>query len=76
MKITIDVPDIKLFAKAFNNALVACGDIYWSIDIGCEFPLKFEGLATLPTEELKARQKCLCDVYRQIEEIEKEYTYE
>ena len=75
MKITIEVPDIELFAKAFNNAVVACGDIYWSIDIGCTVPLKFEGLAALPTEELKARHKCLYDVYKQIEQIEKENTY-
>ena len=75
MKVIIEVPDIELFAKALNNAIVACGDIYYSIELGCEVPSKYERLDVLPREELKARYKCLLDVYSQIEQIEKENTY-
>ena len=73
MKITIEVSDIELFAKAFNNAVATCGNIYRSINMGCQVPSDFEGLGTLSEEELVARFKCLKDVYKQIEEIENEY---
>ena len=75
MKITIEVPNIKLFAKAFNNAVAACGETYWSICMGCNVPSRFEPLKTVPEEELVARFKCLRDVYEQVEAIEKENTY-
>ena len=73
MKITIEVPNIKLFAKAFNNAIAACGETYWSVCMGCEVPSKFEPLRNLPDEELVARFKCLHDVYEQVEEIERAF---
>ena len=71
MKLTIEVPNIELFAKAFNNAVATCGNIYWSVCAGCEVPSNFEALKTIPEEELMARIKCLKGVYKQIEEIEK-----
>ena len=73
MKITIEVQNIKLFAKAFDNAVAACGETYWSVCMGCNVSSDFEGLGTLSEEELVARFKCLKDVYKQIEEIENEY---
>ena len=72
MKITIDVPNVKLFATAFNNAVAACGETYWSVCMGCEVSSRFESLRKLPDEELVARFKCLRDVYEQVEAIEKE----
>ena len=75
MKITIEVPDIELFAKAFNNAVAACGKIYWSICMECTVPSDFEALRTLPEKELVARHRCLRDVYEQIEQIEKDNKY-
>ena len=71
MNITIEVPDVELFAKAFNNAVAACGKIYWSVYMGCQVPSDFEALEALTEEELLARHKCLRDVYEQIEHMEK-----
>lgn len=71
MKITIEVPDIKTVADAINNAMVAYGDIVYSIILGCEIPNKFQPLAKLDEEELAKRFNCLRDIYKQIEEIEK-----
>lgn len=75
MKITIEVEDITLFAKALNNAIIAYGDITWGIFLGCEVPDKFAPLKGLPEGELKARVNCLKDVYRQVEELE-EHSHE
>lgn len=71
MKIEIEVEDISLFAKALNNACVSYSDIVGSIYIGCAVPSKFEPLKKLPEGELKARIDCLKDVYRQVENMEK-----
>lgn len=71
-KITIEVEDITLFAKALNNAIIAYGDITWGIFLGCEVPDKFAPLKKLPYEELETRMKCLKDVYRQLEDIERQ----
>lgn len=72
MKIEIEVEDISLFAKALNNACISYGDIIWGIYIGCEVPSKFDPLNKLPEGELKARIDCLKDVYRQVENMEKQ----
>ena len=71
MKITIEVNDIELFAKGFNNAIATFGDVVYAIDIGCEVPSRFKVLETIPHENLLARYNCLVDVYEQIEQIEK-----
>jgi hypothetical protein len=71
MKITIEIPDIKTAADAINNAMVAYGDIVSSIILCCEIPNKLRPLAKLDEEELTKRFNCLCDIYKQIEEIEK-----
>ena len=71
MKIEIEVEDISLFAKALNNACISYSDIIWGIYIGCEVPSKFDPLKKLPEDELKARIDCLKNVYRQVENIEK-----
>lgn len=72
MKIEIEVKDISLFAKALNNACISYGDVIWGIYIGCEVPNKFDPLKKLSEEELKARIDCLKDVYRQVENMEKQ----
>lgn len=71
MKIEIEVPDIKTAAIAINNAIVAYNDIVWSIILGCEVPNKFRPLKTLDDEELEKRLSCLKDIYKQLEEMEK-----
>lgn len=72
MKIEIEVEDISLFVKALNNACISYGDVIWGIYIGCEVPSKFAPLKKLPEGELKARIDCLKDVYRQVENMEKQ----
>ena len=72
MKITIEVNDIELFAKGFNNAIATFGDVVYAIDIGCEVPSRFKVLETIPRENLFARYNCLVDVYEQVEQIEKD----
>lgn len=71
MKVTIEVNDIELFSVALNNAIATYGDILWGIYLGCEIPPKFEKLKTIPFDKLKARQNCLLDIYKQVEQIEK-----
>lgn len=73
MKIEIQVSDITLFAKAFNNALVSYGDILSSLRFGLEVPSKYDGLASLSQKELDDRFNELKQVYFQVENIEKEY---
>lgn len=74
-QITLEVDDISLFAKAFNNAIASYGDIIASIYFRCEIPGKFLPLKELPQQELNMRIKCLKDVYSQIEQIEQELNY-
>lgn len=70
MKITIEVNDLELFAKGFNNAIAAYGDIVWGIKIGCNVPSRFEVLREVPIDDLIDRHNCLVDVYKQVEQIE------
>jgi hypothetical protein len=71
MKIEIEVPDIKTAVDAINNAAIAYGDIVSSLILGCEVPQKFQPLAKLDEEELTKRFNCLKNIYKQLEEIEK-----
>lgn len=74
MKIEIEVTDIKLFAKALNNAFLAYWDIVSAIDLGCEPQIrtaKFMPLGALPNGELKNRFEELERVYLQVEDIER-----
>ena len=71
MKIEIEVTDITTAAKAINNAMVAYGDIIYSVILGCEVPQKFQPLSKLDEEELTKRFDCLKGIYKQLEEIEK-----
>ena len=73
MNIEINVPNIELFAKALNNAIITYGDLLSSIEFNLEIPNKYQGLADLPYSELLARFNCLVDFYDKIERIEKEY---
>lgn len=73
MKVEIEVDNIELFTTALNNAIVAYGDVLYGIYLGCEIPSQFNKLKTLPFEQLKIRQECLKNVYRQIEQIENKY---
>ena len=72
MKITIEVDDVELFAKGFNNAIATFGDVVYAISIGCQVPSRFKVLETIPEKELTARYNCLVDAYEQIEQIEKD----
>ena len=72
MKITIEVDDLTLFTTCFNNAIVAYAKVLWGAMMGCDVPEEFKHLKKLSDEELKARSKCLKDVYKQIEKIESE----
>lgn len=71
MKIEIEIPDITTAAKAINNAMVAYGDIVYSVILGCEVPQKFQPLTNLEEDELTKRFDCLKGIYKQLEEIEK-----
>ena len=74
MKIEIEVTDIELFAKALNNAFLACWDIITAIDLGCDPQVKatkFLPLGELPDGELKNRLEELEKVYFQVEDIER-----
>ena len=70
MKITIEVNDLELFAKGFNNAIAAYGDIVWNIKIGCDVPSRFEVLKEVPIDDLIDRHNCLVDAYEQVVKIE------
>ena len=71
MNIEINVPNIELFAKALNNAIITYGDLLSSIQYELEVHNKYQHLANLPYEELLARFNVLKDVYFQVEEIER-----
>lgn len=74
MKIEIEVSDIELFSKAFNNAVVALGDITSAIIFGLDPQIsstKFKVLESLPQSDLEARMDLLKNVYYQILEIER-----
>lgn len=73
MKITIEIGDVELFAKSLNNAIAAYGNIISAIDLGCEVPLMFDRLKTIPFENLRERYDCLIDVYKQVEQMEKDF---
>ena len=73
MKVEIEVDKIELFATALNNAIIAYEDVLYGIYLGCEIQTQFNKLKTLPFEQLKIRQKCLKNVYRQIQKIESQY---
>ena len=73
MKIEIEVSDLELFSKAFNNAVVALGDITSAIIFGLDPQInstKSKVLESLPQSDLEARMDSLKDVYYQILEIE------
>ena len=70
MKIEIEVEDISLFAKAFNNACVSHTENTRALMLGCDVPKDIEPLRVLPDEELLERLRCLYNVNRQIEKIE------
>lgn len=74
MKIELEVKDLELFAKAFNNAVITYGDIVSSIRLGCDPGLRLsvkESLSKIPEEELIERINILYNTYTQIEELER-----
>ena len=74
MKIELEVKDLELFAKAFNNAVITYGDIVSSIRLCCDPSLRpsvKESLSKIPEEELVKRMNILYDTYTQIEELER-----
>ena len=73
MKITIEVDNVELFAVALNNAIATYGDMLSSIYFNCEVPLKYEKLKAIPNLELNERFNCLVGVYKQVEEMERNY---
>ena len=64
MKITIEVPDISLAAKALNNAAVA----FW---YECHLPERFGPMKNLSQEEDRDRFNIVKSICEQVEAIEK-----
>ena len=64
--ITLEVDELIL--NGLNNAIVAYGDICWSLILGTEVPPKFEPLKQKSEEEIRARFNALVDFYKKIEE--------
>ena len=71
MKITIDVPDISLAAKALNNAVVAFGEACWTHWCECHLPERLAPMKNLSQEEVKERFNIVKSICEQVEAIEK-----
>ena len=74
MKIEIEISDLELFIKAFNNSLVVFADIVSAMGLGCEPALRqrvVSQLELIPDEERERRFQELWNVYVQLENIER-----
>lgn len=71
MKITIDVPDISLAAKALNNAAVAFGEACWTHWCECHLPERLGAMRNLSQEEVRERFYIVKSICEQVEAIEK-----
>ena len=71
MKITIDIPDIELAAKALNNAVAALGEVCWTKYCGCKLPQMPGDMSKIEYEELKRRFLIVKGICEQVEIIEK-----
>lgn len=69
MKITIEIPDVALAAKALNNATASFGETCWAAMFNMNLPKKLEPLASLDAEELKRRYMIVKDIAEQIEAV-------
>ena len=73
MKITIDVPDITLAAKALNNATATLGWFTWGALMGCDIPDRFHKMRDLDENELKKRVEIMKSIVAQVEAIENKF---
>lgn len=71
MKVEIEIPNIKTAVDAINNAAITYGDIIYTMSLGCTIPKSLEPLTKISEEELTKRFNCLKQIYKQLEEIEK-----
>ena len=71
-KIEIDIAPYTItdMAKALNNAYVAFNDIVFAMNIGAQYPTKWEKVAQLPHEELLKRRCILADLVKIFERLE------
>lgn len=72
MKITIEIPDVALAAKALNNAVAVLGWASWTAIIGCELPDRLSKMSELEEEELKRRFMLVMSICEQVEAIEQQ----
>lgn len=66
-KIKIEVEIDETTFKGLNNAVVAYGDLCWSLFLGTQVPTKFEILRQFSDEEMKARFESVKALYEMIE---------
>ncbi len=71
MKVEIEISDIKLAAKAVNNATAALGWLSWAATLGAKVPDKLSDICKLEDEEIKVRFRIMKDICNQIEVAEK-----
>lgn len=72
MKITIEITDIKTACDALNNAIFSYKNTIRAITLGCDLPKQLEPLRHLEDNQLQERYDCIVNIYKQMEEIERE----
>lgn len=77
MRVTLEIPDITIAAKAMNNATIALSEIVWAINLGCDVPKIFEPLRNVNEDDLNKRVSIMSHLTKQLEVIErKENNYD
>lgn len=71
-KIELEIENIKDACDGLNNSIIAYHEIVTTIYLGCQVPVKLEGLRKVPHETLEKRVDILKNFYTQLIEIEKE----
>ena len=71
-KITLEVEELKTLVDGLNNAIIAYNEVVMALYLCCEVPSCLAPLKLIPFENLRERQKALGDIYKQLEQIEKE----
>lgn len=72
MKVTIEIPDIKTACDALNNAIATYGNTISTIKLCCDLPKTIEPLRQVDEHQLTQRFDCIVNIYKQMEEIERE----
>ena len=63
--ITIEIDETTI--AALNNALIAVGEVYFALILGCEVPSKLEPLKKLSDKQIQCRLDSISNLYRDIE---------